>query len=322
MVSSSLNTLVTVVIPAYNTAHLIGRSITSVLEQTYQSFEVIVVDDGSTDNLTEVLGRSNDNRIRSIRHEANRGGSAARNTGINAAKGEYIAFLDSDDEWLPGKLEKQIDVFQKSSNDVGMVYAGWRWIREKDGKIIQDKIPAHRGNLHQLLLSVDCIGSMSIPLIKTALLRSIGGFDENLPARQDWDLWLRLSKVCKFDFVPEVLVYYHVHPQSISGNTLNKIRGTEIVLEKYHDEFRSMSSALSGHYVVLTILYLIEGDVTKAREMIRKSIQTNPHNLKIYWKNLVHVTLSFLPRPVRIHFFKVMRLINKDFYWIASDSSQ
>jgi glycosyltransferase involved in cell wall biosynthesis len=308
--------LISIIIPAYNTAHLIGRSITSVLSQTYQYFDVIVVDDGSTDNLNEALARFNDNRIRSIRHEANRGGSAARNTGINAAKGEYIAFLDSDDEWLPEKLEKQIDVSQKSSNDVGMVYTGWRWMREKDGKIIQDKIPAHRGNLHQLLLSVDCIGSMSTPLIKTALLRFIGGFDENLPARQDWDLWLRLSKVCKFDFVPEVLVYYHVHPESISGKTLNKIRGTEIVLEKYHDEFRSMPSALAAHYVVLTILYLIEGDVTKAREMIWKSIQTDPLNWKMYWKNLVHVALSFLPGFIRIQFFKVMRLINKDFYWL------
>ncbi|MDI6765245.1 MAG: glycosyltransferase family A protein [Bacteroidota bacterium] len=310
--------LIFIIIPAYNTAHLIGRSITSVLLQTYQHFEVIIVDDGSTDNLNYALARFKDNRIRSIRHEANRGGSAARNTGINAARGEYIAFLDSDDEWLPEKLEKQIEVFRKSSNDVGMVYTGWRWIREKDGKIIQDKIPAQRGNLHQLLLSIDCIGSMSTPLIRTSLLHAIGGFDEKLPARQDWDLWLRLSKVCRFDFVPEVLVNYYVRTESISGNTLNKIKGTEIVLEKYLDEFKSLPSALAGNYIVLTILYLIDGDVTKAREMMRKSIQSDSRNWKMYWKNLVHVTLSFLPRAVRIKFFKVMRLMNKDFYWIVT----
>ncbi|MBI4811559.1 MAG: glycosyltransferase family 2 protein [Ignavibacteriales bacterium] len=309
------NTLVSIVIPAYNTASFIGRALKGVLSQTYQNFEVIIVDDCSTDNLAGVLSTFNDKRIHVYHHAVNRGGSAARNTGISHTKGEYVAFLDSDDEWLPTKLEKQLKVFQSSSSEVGMVYTGWRWIKGKDGIIIQYKIPAHRGNLHQLSLSGDCIGSMSTPLIKTVLLHTIGGFDEKLPARQDWDLWLRLSKICMFDFVHEVLVNYYVHPESISGKNLNKIRGTEIVIEKYHDEFKSMPSALAGHYIVLTILYLIDGNVTKAREMMRKSIQTDPRNWKIYWKNLVHITLSILPRPVRIQFFKTMRFINKDFYW-------
>lgn len=98
---------VSVVIPTYNRAHLVGRAIQSVLNQTYQDFEIIVVDDGSTDNTEEVVKSFNDPRIRYIRHDQNRGGSAARNTGIKMARGEYIAFQDSDDEWLPEKLESR-----------------------------------------------------------------------------------------------------------------------------------------------------------------------------------------------------------------------
>jgi glycosyltransferase involved in cell wall biosynthesis len=101
---------VSVVIPTYNRASLLGRAIKSVLEQTYQDFEIIVVDDASTDNTEEVVRNLRDRRIRYLRHEKNRGGSAARNTGIRAAWGQYIAFQDSDDEWLPEKLKKQMEV--------------------------------------------------------------------------------------------------------------------------------------------------------------------------------------------------------------------
>ena len=109
------NPTVSIIIPTYNRAHLIGRAIQSVLNQTYQNFEIIVVDDGSTDNTEEMIKefQKHDKRIKYIRHEKNRGGAAARNTGIKVARGEYIAFQDSDDEWLPEKLEKQMDVFQR-----------------------------------------------------------------------------------------------------------------------------------------------------------------------------------------------------------------
>jgi len=96
---------ISVIIPSYNRANTIGRAIQSALSQSYQDFEIIVIDDGSTDHTEEVIRSFQDSRIRYIRHNRNRGGSAARNTGIHAARGEYIAFLDSDDEWLPQKLE-------------------------------------------------------------------------------------------------------------------------------------------------------------------------------------------------------------------------
>ena len=108
---------VSVIITTYNRAHLVGKAIKSVLNQTFQDFELIVVDDGSTDNTEEVINSFNDTRIRYIRHKINKGGNAARNTGLRNSKGEYIAFLDSDDEWLPEKLERQLEVFKKSQDE-------------------------------------------------------------------------------------------------------------------------------------------------------------------------------------------------------------
>ena len=119
------NPTVSVIIPTYNRAHLVDRAIQSVLNQTYKDFELIIVDDGSTDNTEDIIKefQKKDERIKYIRHEENRGGSAARNTGIKAAKGEYIAFLDSDDEWLPIKLGRQISEFTNKSK-IALVYTG------------------------------------------------------------------------------------------------------------------------------------------------------------------------------------------------------
>jgi len=108
---------VSVIIPAYNRAHLIGRAIKSVLNQAYQDFELIIIDDCSTDNTDEVVRefQKKDNRIIYLKHDQNKGGSAARNTGIKVSKSEYIAFLDSDDEWLPEKLEIQMEAILKQN---------------------------------------------------------------------------------------------------------------------------------------------------------------------------------------------------------------
>ena len=112
---------VSVIIPTYNRAKLIKRSILSVLNQTYQNFEIIVVDDGSADDTKSVVESFNNPKIRYIRHDINKGQSAARNTGIKNAKGKYIAFQDSDDEWLPEKLEKQMSCFESPSSHSGIV---------------------------------------------------------------------------------------------------------------------------------------------------------------------------------------------------------
>ena len=122
---------VSVIIPTYNRAKLLPRAIKSVLNQTFKDFEVIIVDDGSTDNTEEVINefQKHNKRIKYIRHEKNKGAAAARNTGIKIAQGEYIAFQDSDDEWLPNKLEKQMEIFESAPAEIGVVYTDYgEWV--------------------------------------------------------------------------------------------------------------------------------------------------------------------------------------------------
>ena len=124
---------VSVIIPTYNRGHLINRAINTVLVQTFQDFEVIVVDDGSTDNTIEVVNRLSDDRVSLLKINENRGASFARNRGIELAAGRYIAFQDSDDEWKKDKLKKQIQVFNNAAPEVGLVYTGY-WNAKDDGK--------------------------------------------------------------------------------------------------------------------------------------------------------------------------------------------
>jgi glycosyltransferase involved in cell wall biosynthesis len=119
---------VSVIIPTYNRAGLLKRAIQSVLNQIYQDFEIIIVDDASTDNTENVIESFKEHRIRYIKHESNKGAAVARNTGIKFANENYIAFQDSDDEWLPEKLEKQMEIIEHASPRVGVVYTGYRRI--------------------------------------------------------------------------------------------------------------------------------------------------------------------------------------------------
>lgn len=306
------------IIPSYNAAHLIGRAIRSVLSQTYRQFEIIVVDDGSTDDTATVAESFRRPALQIIRHPRNSGASAARNSGLRNAGGVYVAFLDSDDEWHPEKIQKQVECFARSSPAVGLVYTGWRWIIEENGKLVQDKLPRFRGHLHEILLAGDCVGSTSTPLIKASLLSSVGGFDETLPARQDWDLWLRLSPQCLFEFVPEILVKYYMSGTGISGSLHNKRRGTEMVVQKFQEEFDSHPKALASQYVLLTIFSLLEDNLGVSRSYAMKSLSHQPLNLKVYWKAGIHLMLSMLGKRFRQSFFRWQQMINKDFYWIVS----
>jgi glycosyltransferase involved in cell wall biosynthesis len=156
---------VSVIIPTYNRQHMVDRALGSVLNQTYRDVEVIVVDDCSSDDTEQVIARIDDTRIRYMRHEINRGAPAARNSGFAAARGMYVAFLDSDDEWLPEKLEKQLNLFHIAPDTVGVVYAGFSYVYEKTGEIISEIIPTLRGCVYEEMLRSCIIGSPT-PLIK------------------------------------------------------------------------------------------------------------------------------------------------------------
>src|SRR5690625_3525723 len=159
---------VTVVIPTYNRAHVVHRAIDSVLGQTFADFELIVVDDGSTDGTEAVLSTYTDPRIRYLVQLVNRGVSAARNRGIKEARGEFVAFLDSDDEWFPEKLERQVNRFKRAPDNVGLVYCGVETVGRPSGPWIYE--PAHRGDIYNKLLERNVIHTGSGAMIRRSVV--------------------------------------------------------------------------------------------------------------------------------------------------------
>ena len=163
---NSLNPSISVILPSYNRAHLIERAIQSVLEQTYYDLELIIVDDGSSDNTEAVVRKLRDGRIRYVKHEIKSGANAARNTGIRVARGIFLAFQDSDDYWLPHKLEEQMRVFSSAPENVGVVYTGfWRIEGEERTYIPSNEIKNKNGDVHKGLLAGNFVTTQAV-LIK------------------------------------------------------------------------------------------------------------------------------------------------------------
>lgn len=207
--------LVSVIIPTYNRAELTAAALDSLLAQSYDRFEILIVDDASTDETAAVMAARTDPRIRYIRQPQNRGVAAARNRGIGEASGSLIAFLDSDDEWLPYKLESQIDLVQKRSDAVGLFYTGAveRWEHGDESWI-----PEARGDVHVRMLHTNVLHvTTSSALVRREVFDTVGLFDEALTANEDHDLWTRIAAFFQFDFVPEPLIVYAHHETSHSS---------------------------------------------------------------------------------------------------------
>ncbi len=236
---------ISVVVPTYNRGPLVRSTLDSVLAQTLPPLEVIVVDDGSTDGTPDWIEAHYGTRVRVIRQD-NGGVARARNLGLERACGEFIAFLDHDDLWLPSKLSLQLEAMQ-SNPRVGVVYSSWAavdeagaemppiiqwqrqwWWRPRDGN-------AYPWTLlpHPLGFVRNPIVSMSVPLIRTDLLRSVGGFDPRTVPSDDWDLWIRLSKICEFACVDQELVHYVHHDLQQHKHMEAAYASALIILRKY-----------------------------------------------------------------------------------------
>ena len=218
--------------PVYNRRDLVTSSADSVLQQTYPDVELVMINDGSTDGSAEVLDnyaiRAPD-RVTVI-HQKNTGQVVARNNGIAAAKGQYIAFLDSDDTWEHDKLEKQIPLFQ---DGVGLVYSGIYEVDES-GEVVQKVIPpkSMRGDIYQHLLVKNGMTGGSVIVTREAL-NHVGLFDSELRAAENWDLWIRIAKKYKVDFVSEPLVRYLKHPGNMSSETNIMLQASSQVYAKH-----------------------------------------------------------------------------------------
>lgn len=275
------NPKVSIILPTFNRKHLLARSINSVLSQTYKEFELIVINDGSTDETDELMRNYRDKRIRYIRHQKNMGGPVARNTGILKALGSYIAFQDDDDEWFPDKLKKQVTLLDLARQEVGVVYTGfWRIEKNKKKTYIPSKyVTKKNGRVHEELLRGNFITTQSM-LIRKECFKKAGMFDESLPRQQDWDLVLRISKYYEFKCIDEPLFISYYQPLSISSNQNNYYKALEIILNKYYTDFVKNKKLLGFHFRNLGFFFCSEGQLKKGRLYLLKAIKSSPPNLK------------------------------------------
>jgi glycosyltransferase involved in cell wall biosynthesis len=228
--------LVSVVIPAHNAERFISRTLESALAQSYDPLEVVVVDDGSTDQTAILVeeAAARDNRIRLFRTQ-NSGVAAARNLGISEARGKLIAPLDADDLWHPEKIARQVRVMQTSSPRVGLVYCWSIEIDDNDFIITplsclgSESTP--QGRVTEELAKSNFLNSGSSPLIKRSCIDAVGGYDPTLRPHgaEDWKLYLALSEICEFAAVPEYLVGYRRWSGSLSRNVTGMARSAQLV---------------------------------------------------------------------------------------------
>jgi glycosyltransferase involved in cell wall biosynthesis len=281
---------VSVVIATYNRAPFLRPAIHSVLNQTFEDFELIVVDDGSQDNTAEVVNGFRDNRLRYIPHTVNKGGGAARNTGILNSAGEYIAFLDDDDAWLPEKLEKQVALLDRSPRTVGGVYTGTFNVHKASGRIVSQRLPSKRGHIFQDMLTHNWVRTTTTVVVRKECFDKVGLFDETLTSSQDYDMWIRIAKEYEFECIAEPLAKYYVHDTRISTNHLAIINGMESMLEKYGDLFARSKRDLSRRYRVLGTRYCYINELAKGRAAFFKAIRVCP----VEPRNYFNLALSFL----------------------------
>lgn len=238
---------ISVVIPTYNRERTIKRCIDSVLNQTYPPYEILVVDDGSRDHTLAIVEKECKNSNIRIIKQKHQGAQAARNAGIRAANGRYIAFLDSDDEWLPDKLRIQVEALQKDKNSVicgnGYIETDWKdgvpEVYQKDEEVNKARgrkrlnLNGQSGYVYKAILRDSFCNFESLLTSKENLLE-IGLLDENVPSFQEWDTAIRLAKINKLVFIHKPLFIYHLHDgETISKSPKKDIDGREYICKKH-----------------------------------------------------------------------------------------
>jgi glycosyltransferase involved in cell wall biosynthesis len=272
---------VSVIILTYNRAEMLRLAIASVLNQSFQDLEIIIVDDASEDNTVEVVNSFGRKNIEYIRHKTNKGEAKARNTGLANAKGEYIAFLDDDDEWLREKLGAQVNLLENSSLEVGAVYTGCLCIRKTNNYVEAVKIPEKRGDISQEIFKKNFIIISSI-LLRKECFEKVGYFDEDMASGPDYDMWIRISKSYQFVYIKEPMVKYYIHEGRLSTNFDLVIKGIETRLEKYREGFGIDPKCHSRHYFKLAVLYCLNGKSKRSRKACSIAIKSYPFAIKCY----------------------------------------
>lgn len=220
---------VSIVITAYNSMDYLPETIESVLGQTFSDFEVLLVDDGSSDHIVQWASKLADPRVKLISQE-NQGANIARNTGIAQAQGKYVAFVDADDLWELTKLEKQVECLE-TNPEVGLLHTwltGIDWQSKPTGRVIYSQL---EGDVWQQIVEKNQVACSSV-MVRRCCFETVGVFDQNLKFAEDWDLWIRFATRYRFAVIKEPLVRYREHPNSKSKKYASRLQDFQIIIEK------------------------------------------------------------------------------------------
>ncbi|QJQ94004.1 MULTISPECIES: glycosyltransferase family 2 protein [Halomonadaceae] len=287
---------VSVIITVYNRAKLLSRAIDSVLNQTFEDYEVLIVDDCSQDDPRSIISSYNESRLRYLRQEINQGVAAARNRGLREAKAPLVAFLDDDDEWFPEKLSRQVDLFNRSSPEVGLIYTGVETVTGIDEPVLE--LPSARGNLYRELLVKNLLHGGSSAMIRRNVITRIGFFDETLPAIEDYDYWLRIGRYYNIESIRDPLVRYHDLRDLPEGDSARRSLNIKANLEARKQFYRKHGKQMREEGVAH--LFLAQSarrhlssswhDVREARKLAAQAFMispTSPTVLTVLAKSLI-----------------------------------
>lgn len=294
---------VSVILPTYNRAQYLPQAVNSVLRQSFDDLELIVVDDASDDDTKSIIERISDRRLRYIRHERNRGGSAARNTGIAAAHGMYVAFQDSDDIWLSDKLARQMAVAGEGKPTPEVIYCAYTKQTAGATHYVPDpRLPRRDGEILPQLLAGNFVGTPTL-VVRRSLLQEIGGFDESLGRFQDWELVIRLAGVARFHLVDEPLVNAGHTPDSVSENASAGAAAIRTMLERHGALYRQHPDALFRALTSVGHLECQSGDLSGARRHFRQALRIHPFSGRVF----VALMLSYLGRHAYLSAISALR---------------
>lgn len=289
---------VSIILPTYNRAHCIRRSVDSVLNQTFTDFELIVIDDGSKDDTKQILESYKDPRLVHIHNTDNRGQTKRLNDGLRIARADLIAFQDSDDEWLPTKLEKQVTAMRGLPPEVGIVYTD-KWRHEPGREKYHWRSPSNMpedGIIFDRALDdrVYNIGPQSV-LIRKRCFDELGPFDERLTNFNDWEIFVRISRKYLFFHIQEPLVNYFVSPDALTRiGEYKGIEAIEVLFDKYLPDLKRSPIVLARRAYWIGSYHMREGNVRKGRSFLWTAAKARPFNPRYVAAWL----LSLLGRPV------------------------
>lgn len=292
---------VSVIIPTQNRAKLLPRAIDSVLSQSFKDFELIIINDGSTDGTNELLKKyqSEDSRIRVITYDSPQGIPIVRNRGMTEATGKYIAWQDDDDEWLPKKLEKQVENLDRLPPDYGIVYTGY-WRIRKNGKKVYFPpkwVKPTEGDLYRVFLKKNFL-CMQAMLQRKEVFEQVGGFELEYPVLQEYDWFPRVAKKFKFAYIPEPLLILHHTPGSNSQNSELNAFVRKMFVKKYNKDLKKFGF-LGYHYGIIGDLLADAKQYNKASYNLFRAAFHNPLHLT-YWVEAILSSLHINHHKLKV----------------------